>query len=477
MKRNSLNKKQLLIDCFKNFSENVFLVEKNGTNISYGEFYTRSLRLLSLLNKKFRKGSRIIVKSVNSKDYLIFYIACLLGGYTACPVDPNITKKKLRYIKKTFKIENQINNFNNFNYENQKISNDIEFSSKVDFLIVFTSGTTTGESKGILHNSDSILGCAEAYSKIAGYDIETRVYHCLPMYYMAGISNTFFACIFSGSSIIIGDQVSATNLNNFWIVPQKLMANSLHLVPSLYYMLCELFNNDPIIKKHIILYRSIISTSSYLYPEIRKKFFEVFKKRIQSCYGVTELGGPLTIENIDDLLFEEETNSIGKPIKNIKIKIDNKNILIKSPFLMKGYLTFNNKVKKPRLLNNYYKTGDVGYFEDKILFFLGRSREIIKKGGEIVSLTLLENTALKMDFIKETSAVGIKNILTGEDILLFVVFKNNNLISKKISELNIFLKSELKSIEVPKKIIPIPEMIKTKSGKIIKDQLIKTYII
>jgi acyl-CoA synthetase (AMP-forming)/AMP-acid ligase II len=192
---------------------------------------------------------------------------------------------------------------------------------------------------------------------------------------------------------------------------------------------------------------------------------------------VTELCGPLTIENIDDLLFEEETNSIGKPIKEIKIKIVNNNILIKSPFLMKGYLTLRNKVKRPRLLNNYYNTGDVGYLEDEILFFSGRSREIIKKGGEIVSLTLIENTTLKVDFIKEASAVGVKNILTGEDILLFVVFKKNNFISKKINALNIFLKSELKSIEVPKKIIPVPEMIKTKSGKIIKDQLIKTYII
>jgi long-chain acyl-CoA synthetase len=234
LERNVLNKKQLLINCFKNFSENVFLVEKNGTNISYGDFYNRSLRLLSFLYKKFKKGSRIIVKSRNSKDYLIFYAACLLGGYTVCPVDPDINKKKLKYIKKIFKIKNQINNLDNLNYENQKISNDIEFSSKVDFLIVFTSGTSTGESKGILHNSESVLGCAEAYSKSAGYDIETRIYHCLPMYYMAGISNTFFACIFSGSSIIIGDQISATNLNNFWIIPEKLKANSLHLVPSLY---------------------------------------------------------------------------------------------------------------------------------------------------------------------------------------------------------------------------------------------------
>jgi len=477
LKINFLNKKQILINCFKNFSGNIFLIEKNGTNITYGDFYNRSLRLLSLLNKKFKKGSRIIVKSRNSKDYLIFYVACLLGGYTVCPVDPDINKKKLKYIKKTFKIKNQINNFDNLNYENQKISSNIEFSSKIDFLIVFTSGTSSGEPKGILHNSECVLGCAEAYSKIAGYDIETRVYHCLPMYYMAGISNTFFACVFSGSSIIIGDQINAVNLSNFWTVPEKLMANSLHLIPSLFYMLCELFNNDPIIKKHISLYRSIISTSSYLYPEIRKKFFEVFKRRIQSCYGVTELGGPLTIENIDDLLFEEETNSVGKPIKEIKIKIVSNNILIKSPYLMKGYLTSSNKVKRPRLFNNYYNTGDVGCFKDEILFFSGRSREIIKKGGEIVSLTLIENTTLKLDFIKETSAVGVKNILTGEDILLFVVFKKNNFISKKINALNTFLNSELKSIEVPKKIIPVPEMVKTKSGKIIKEQLIKTYII
>ena len=41
-----------------------------------------------------------------------------------------------------------------------------------------------------------------------------------------------------------------------------------------------------------------------------------YRKRILSCYGLTEIGGPITLQEWDDT-FEE--NSVGKLIKNVSI--------------------------------------------------------------------------------------------------------------------------------------------------------------
>ena len=50
-------------------------------------------------------------------------------------------------------------------------------------------------------------------------------------------------------------------------------------------------------------------------------------------------------------------------LKEVKIKIQkNKlnHILVKSPYLFKGYLLENNKTERPKLDKGYFNTGDIG---------------------------------------------------------------------------------------------------------------------
>ena len=70
----------------------------------------------------------------------------------------------------------------------------------------------------------------------------------------------------------------------------------------------------------------------------------VFKKRLLNCYGVTELGGPITLQNWEDS-FEEY--SVGQISEDIKIKINKSNklnhILVKSPYIFENYILSKNK--------------------------------------------------------------------------------------------------------------------------------------
>ena len=142
---------------------------------------------------------------------------------------------------------------------------------------------------------------------------------------------------------------------------------------------------------------------------------------------------------------------------------------------MRGYLKSFARIEKPKLQNGYFETGDCGYYDQNRLYYTGRSKELIKVGGELVSLNLIENIVLKSNLIFECAALGIKDVLSGEKIILFVVFKKKK-ISNKINRLFNYLKKNLKTIELPKKIVPIPEMPKTKSGKIIKREISDMYL-
>ena len=90
-------------------------------------------------------------------------------------------------------------------------------------------------------------------------------------------------------------------------------------------------------------------------------------------------------------------------------------------------------------------------------------------------MTIIENLVLKSDYVNDCAAVGNSNLISGEELILFVVFKKKKKIENEIKRLFQFLKGKLRSIELPRKIIPITEMPKTKSGKIIKKKLLKLY--
>ena len=86
--------------------------------------------------------------------------------------------------------------------------------------------------------------------------------------------------------------------------------------------LADLSRDNLIVKNHTQNYREIISTSSYLFPNITKKFEEKFNFRLLSCYGITEAGGPLTLQNWEDTFI---VNNVGSHSPEVEFKSSNDN--------------------------------------------------------------------------------------------------------------------------------------------------------
>ena len=466
--------KKNLINCFDKYSNNTFLIDHLDRKFTFKEFFSNTLKLMKYLkNKGVKKNSRILILGDNCKNYLALLYACLLGGYIACPVDPTTKPERIKELKKLYKIDLTIEDANKINYEIFETDMELIDYEDTDCLMVGSSGTI-GEPKGILFTSNSILLSAESFSNLANYDNETKILHCLPMFYMGGILDTFFACFFSGSTIILGKRFSITNVLRFWDMPIKHNCNILFLTPSIVAFLCAIYKKPNLkIKKHVNQYKSIIATGSYLYPEVRENFYKIFNKKIFACYGATELVGPLSIQGEKDTF---KNFCVGRHAEGVKISIEkdkegSKIIMVKSPFFMKGYVT-DKGFELPKTYNGYYNTGDTGDYKNNLLFINGRKRHIIKKGGELIFLSVIENTALQNENVLEAAAIGKKDLIAGEEPYLILVLKKNST-PNNIESLNIFLRERLRPIEVPKKIIIVKTLPKSKSGKIIKKSLFR----
>ena len=80
---------------------------------------------------------------------------------------------------------------------------------------------------------------------------------------------------------------------------------------------------------------------------------------------------------------------------------------------------------------------------------------------------------MQSGIVLESVAIGKKDLIAGEEPYLITVFKKNLLETDCIEGLNKFLQKKLRPIEVPKKIITISKLPRTKSGKVIKKSLLK----
>ena len=154
-------------------------------------------------------------------------------------------------------------------------------------------------------------------------------------------------------------------------------------------------------------------------------------------YGLTETSPVVTFNPLKRVRI----GSVGPPIPEVKIKINNPNranigeILIQGPNVMKGYY------KKPKetlevLKEGWFYSGDLGFIDKKgYLHLTGRSKEIIVlSSGKNIYPEEIENHYLKSPYIKEMCV--LETTSAGLSSLYAVVFPNVDYF-RKTREINI----------------------------------------
>jgi long-chain acyl-CoA synthetase len=158
-------------------------------------------------------------------------------------------------------------------------------------------------------------------------------------------------------------------------------------------------------------------------PKVSKFFREVGFNIIQG-YGLTETSPILALNKLDN--FKDA--AAGLPLPNVEIKIDkpDKNgigeIIARGPSVMPGYYK-NPSATKETFENEWFKTGDLGYFdEDGFLFINGRKKNvIIANNGENVYPEEIEDILNRNQFVLESMVYGEEDEKHDERIAALIV--------------------------------------------------------
>ncbi len=232
--------------------------------------------------------------------------------------------------------------------------------------------------------------------------------------------------------------------------------------------------------------RFVISGASAIDKNVAQGFNDFGILAVQG-YGLTETSPVLTAENAKVL----RSGSIGYPLPEVEIKIDNPNeegigeIIAKGPNVMLGYYE-NEEATNEVLVDGWFHTGDLGYMDkDGIIFIAGRKKNVIVlKNGKNIYPEELELLINNLPYVAESMVYGMPK---GDDLVVSVkIVYNESYVKEKYNgvsedELKDIIWKDIKEINsgltnykhIKNLIITNEPMVKTTTAKVKRFEEIK----
>ena len=227
--------------------------------------------------------------------------------------------------------------------------------------------------------------------------------------------------------------------------------------------------------------RLVVAGAEKLRSEVRDGFEVKFKMPVYEGYGTTETspGASVNLPDIESpYKLRNRPGTVGKAFSGTEFKIVDPDsieplptgedglILIGGPQIMKGYLKMPEKTAEViELIDGYrwYRTGDKGHLdEDGFLTIVDRYSRFAKIGGEMISLTTVEEEILDACNEKdlEIAATCLPDQRKGEKIVLLA---NKNLDKNQLKRL--LSDAKVNPLYHPAQVLIVEEIPKLGSGK------------
>lgn len=462
----------LLFDRFTSSQDQTAIIWPDG-NWTYRELYGAAMALSEdWRSRGVRPGDRIALMAGNGHYMVAAYVACMISGLTAVPVNHELSDRDQAFILALTRPKLEIRDFPaGLERENCDVSFEFNVISDDAFAIFFTSGTT-GRPKGVRHSLEGMLGNVSAFNAAHGIDAASIMYHVLPMTYMAGFLNTLLSPLAAGGSVVLGPRFSPMTALRFWNFPLEKECNVVWLNPTISGLLCRSLRNQETAARVAGGFGQVFCGTAPLSEGTRIRFQNTFGVPLQESYGTSEL---LLISAQTRQEARDQAN-VGSPLSGLVLKSapdaesGASEILVQSSDAMLGYLTEDGLVSTEDE-NGYIATGDSGEVIDGVLYISGRLKDLIVRGGNNVSPTAIENVVSAINGADEVAVIGVPHEIWGEAIMVCVTAPKCEDVAAFISLVKKTCREMLANAQQPDFIEVLEKFPKSETGKIKKNML------
>jgi acetyl-CoA synthetase len=381
-------------------------------------------------------------------------------------------------------------------YKNELVE-PVSMPAEAPLFLMYTSGTT-GQPKGAQHSTGGYLAYVTGTSKYYQDIHPDDTYWCFAdIGWITGHSYIVYGPLSLGTTSVMYEGVPTyPDAGRPWRIAERLGVTIFHTAPTTIRMLRKLGPDEP--KKYDYHFKHMTTVGEPIEPDVWRWYHEVVGKGeavIVDTWWQTENGGFLGstlpalkpmkpgscgpgVLGVFPVIYDEE----GKVVEAGSGKAGN--ICIRNPWpgifqtvwgqderFVSIYYEKYNKDKNSKKWQDWpYFAGDGavqaadGYFR-----ILGRVDDVINVAGHRLGTKELESATITVDEIAEAAAVPVIDDLRGRAVEMYVALKPGveagDDIQKKVTTA---IEKEIGKIARPKNIWIVPDMPKTRSGKIMR---------
>ena len=308
---------------------------------------------------------------------------------------------------------------------------------------------------------------------------DDRSLNMMPQYHIGALLDLWLAPLSVGGSVVITRDMQA---QTFFDAVQEFSPTWYQAVPTMLADILGFAERHQLagVTNSLRLCRAVSAT---LPIELGEQVSELLNTPVVEIYGMTETAG--LIASNSPQMGEQVIGSVGQPAGPEVAILDERGnraapgckgeVVIRGTNVFAGYEMEDKDPDVPDsfveecFIGGWFRSGDEGYFDnDDNLFLSGRLKDVINRGGEKISPLEVDLLLLSHPWVRDAACFAVPHATLGEDICAAIVLRDTSIDSETLRD---SLKSKIADYKLPRRILFVDQIPRTKGGKLQRHML------
>jgi fatty-acyl-CoA synthase len=339
--------------------------------------------------------------------------------------------------------------------------------------IQYTSGTT-GAPKGATLSHRNILNNGYFVGRGCRYTEADRVCIPVPFYHCFGMVMGNLACVTHGACMVIPGAAFDPGAVLRTVAEER--CTSLYGVPTMF--IAELGHPDFAAHDLSSLRTGIMAGAPCPVEVMREVIERMHMEDVTICYGMTETSPVSTQTGADDAL-DRRVGTVGRVHPHVQVKVvdpatgatlpcgEAGELCTKGYSVMTGYWDDEERTAEAIDADGWMHTGDLATLDEQgYAKIVGRSKDMVIRGGENVYPREVEEFLHTHDAIADVQVIGVPDVRFGEELMAWVVLKPGAALEEEA--LRAFCRGRIAHYKVPRYVAFVEDFPMTVTGKVQK---------
>ena len=352
--------------------------------------------------------------------------------------------------------------------------------------LLYTSGTTA-KPKGIMHTTGGYLAqVAFTYKYVFDLKPETDVYWCsADIGWVTGHSYIVYGPLVNGATSVLYEGTPDTpDKDRMWDIIERYGVTQLYTAPTAIRMFMKWGEQEP--QKHdLSSLRLLGSVGESINPEAWMWYNEHIggnRCPIVDTWWQTETGGQMISPLPGVTTLKPGSACFALPGIGVEV-VDEEGHPIERgggyltltrpwPAMLRGIWGAPDRYRDTywsRYPGRYFAGDGAKIDDDGYIWLLGRVDDVMNVSGHRISTTEVESALVDHTSVAEAAVVGATDDLTGQAIVGYVILRGGITADDAlVHELRAHVATKIGPTARPKRVIIVPDLPKTRSGKIMR---------